>query len=566
MKKTLLLISLLFSFLGIKAQDSQGGIPYSFNHPELTTMNDLVLVPQPDLNKLMTEDLDRSQKSEPYRIGVTLPINLNPSNSGTWTDLPKQKASLWQLTIKSEGAKSIGFGYAQFYMPEGAKLFLYNKSKSIVIGAYTSINNTENFYFANEKVSGDEITLELLVPNDKKDAVLLNITELNYFYRGGETENAITVSDACEVNVNCSPEGTNWQDEKKGVCKLDIRVGGTSGNWYNCSGSLVNNTSQNCTPYVLLADHCHYDAGYATTADYNAWVFYFHYESTTCTGTTSSGTKTKTGCTLKAHDTYGSNQNGSDFCLVQINTAIATSYNVYFNGWDRNNTASASGAGIHHPAGDIMKISTYTGALTSVNFIGGSGTHWQVIWAGTTNGHGVTEGGSSGSPIFNASGKIVGTLTSGSSCCTSNGCGIQGSGQTSPDYYGKMYYHWDKNGTTAATRLKDWLDPTNSGITSLAGTATCTSGIFENSMIEEKVIIFPSPANTEIYLEVNTNENLIEDVSIYNLMGVLVLNFPELKISNGKAKINISDLSEGLYFLKGTKNKITIKGEFVKIK
>ena len=363
MKKTLLLITLLFSFLGIKAQDSQGGAPYSFNHPELTTMNDLVLVQQPDLNKLMAEDLDRSQKSEPYRIGVTIPINLSLSNSGTWTELPELEASLWQLTIKSEGAKSIGFGYAQFYLPDGAKLYLYNKTKNMVIGAYTSINNTENSYFSNEKVSGDEITLELLVPNDKMNTVLLNITELNYFYRGGETDKLS--SGSCEVNINCTPEGTNWQDEKKGVCLIDIRVGA---NWYNCSGSLVNNTSQNCTPYILLADHCHYDVGYATAADYNAWVFNFHYESVTCSGTTSGSIKTKTGCTLKAHDTYGSNQIGSDFCLVQINSAIPTSYNVYYNGWDRNNTTSTSGVSIHHPSADIMKISTFTSSLISFNY------------------------------------------------------------------------------------------------------------------------------------------------------------------------------------------------------
>jgi hypothetical protein len=552
MKKTLLLISLLFSFLGIKAQDSQGGTPYSFNHPELTTMNDLVMVQQPDLNKLMAEDLDRSQKSEPYRIGVTIPINVSLSNSGTWTELPELKASLWQLTIKSEGAKSIGFGYSQFYMPDGAKLYLYNKARSMVIGAYTSINNTENLYFSNEKVNGDEITLELLVPNDKKNAALLNLTELNYFYRSGENDKLS--SGSCQVNINCTPEGTNWQDEKKGVCLIDIRVGA---NWFNCSGSLVNNTSQNCTPYILLADHCHYDAGYASTADYNAWVFNFHYESATCSGTSSGVTKTKTGCSLRAHDTYGSNHNyGSDFCLVQINSAIPTNYNVYYNGWDRNNTASTSGVSIHHPSADIMKISTYTSTLQSLN-VGGTGTHWQVIWAGTTNGHGVTEQGSSGSPIFNSSGKIVGTLTGGSSFCTS---------PNDPDYYGKMYYHWDKNGNTAATRLKDWLDPTNSGLTSLAGTATCTTGIFENNMNEEKAIIYPSPAKTEIYLEINTSENRLENVSIYNLMGVMVKNIPELKIVGGKVNINIADLSEGLYFLTGTNNKITIKGEFVKIK
>lgn len=550
MKKTLLLITLLLGFYLAKAQDSQGGTPYSFNNPELTTMPDLVLVPQPDISKLTAEDLERASKSAPYRIGVSLPVNLNPNNSGTWTDLPTQNAGLWQLTIKSEGAKSIGFGYAQFYMPEGAKLFLYNKTKSMVLGAYTSFNNTDNLYFSNQKVTGDEITLELFVPNVNKNAVLLNITELDYFYRGGETDKAS--SGSCEVNINCTPEGTNWQDEKKGVCMLDIRVGS---NWYNCSGSLVNNTSHDCTPYILLADHCHYDAGYASTADYNAWKFYFHNEAAACSGTTGSQSYAKTGCTLKAHDTYGSNNTGSDFCLVQINTSIANTLNVYYNGWDRNNVASTSGVSIHHPAGDIMKISTYTTALTSLS-VGGSGTHWQVYWAATTNGHGVTEGGSSGSPIFNASGNIVGTLTGGSSYCTA---------PTDPDYYGKLYYHWDKNGTTAAKRLKDWLDPGNTGVTSLAG-ATCNVGISENILKEEKTIIYPSPAHTEIFLEVNTNENKIDNVTIYDVMGAVVKNIPVLNVEAGKAYINIAGLTDGLYFLTAQKDNVTLKGEFVKIK
>jgi hypothetical protein len=554
MKKPLFFVLLAFCFTNLKAQDSQGGTPYSFNQTELTTMIDFVQVAAPDLMKLAAEDQDRADKSAPYRIGVTIPVNLNTANSGTWTDLPEINASIWQLTIKSEGAKSIGFGYKQFYLPEGARLFLYNKTKSMVIGAYTSLNNTENLYFINEKVSGDEITLELFVPNDKKNAVLLNISELNYFYRGGETDDLMRSSGSCEVNVICSPEGSNWLDESRGICKMDIRVGGT--NWFNCSGSLVNNTSQDCTPYILLADHCHYDAGYATTADYNAWVFYFHYQASTCTGTVASGTKTKTGCTLKAHDTYGSTNTGSDFCLVQINTAIVASFNVYYNGWDRNNTSSASGVSIHHPAGDIMKISTYTTALTNAS-VGFTNSHWSVSWAATTNGHGVTEGGSSGSPLFNSAGKIIGTLTGGNSFCTD---------PTAPDYYGKFYNHWDKNGSTSATRLKDWLDPSSTGVTSVAGTFTCSSGIFENDMTEIITNVYPSPATTEICLELNGIENKIENVNIYNQLGLLVKNIPSLNSDAEKAVIGISDLAEGIYYITAKNGNITLKGQFIKIK
>jgi len=459
MKKTLLLILLCCAgILSANAQDSKGGTPLSFNFAGNLAEPDLVSVQPPDLTMLVSEDNERVSKSEPLRIGVTLPVDFNLDNSGTWTDLPGLDASLWRLTVRCKNAKAIGFGYSMFFLPEGATLFLYNKEKSRVLGAYSAENNTEDYFFSNEKIQGDEITLELLVPNDKKSAVILHITDLNYFYRTGEIFNDKGSSGACEVNVICSPEGDNWQDEKKGVCLIDIKNGS---NWFNCSGSLVNNTSQNCTPYVLLADHCHYYSSYPSTSDYNSWVFYFRNWASTCSGTTGSSAYSKTGCTLKAHDTYGSTGSGSDFCLVQINSAIT--YDVYYNGWDRTNTASSSGVGIHHPSADIMKISTYTTALTSYN-AGGTGTHWRVIWAATTNGHGVTEQGSSGSPIFNSAGNIVGTLTGGSSYCST---------PTEPDWYGKVYYHWDQNGTTAATRLKDWLDPTNTGVTSLAGVTTC---------------------------------------------------------------------------------------------
>lgn len=555
MKKTLLsLIFICSSITAMFAQENIGGTPISFSITGISNDVDFVQVQPPDLLQLAAEDNDRAEKSEPFRIGVSLPVDFNLLNSGTWTELPGLNAGLWRLTVKCEGARAIGFGYSSFYLPDGAKLFLYNKDRSRVIGAYTSINNSDTYSFSNEKVNGDEITLELLVPNDKKNVVLMHITELDYFYRPGEYDN-VKSSDPCEVNINCS-EGANWQDEKKGVCLIDIKNGS---NWFNCTGSLVNNTSQNCTPYVLLADHCHFYGAYPSTADYSSWKFYFHYEATTCSGISPSGTFTFTGCTLKAHDTYGQTTTGSDFCLVQINSAIPSNKIVYYNGWDRSNTASASGVGIHHPSADIMKISTYTSALVNAS------THWQVTWASTANGYGVTEQGSSGSPLFNSTGKIVGTLTGGASCCTVNGCG-SGTGPTQSDYYGKVYYHWDKNGTTSAKRLKEWLDPTNTGVTSLAGRASCTAGVSEINSNEEKVLIYPSPAQNEIFIDFSSPENKIENICIYNIMGLQVKNISILNIVSSKATINISDLSDGVYYLTAQSGKKICKGEFIKIK
>jgi PKD repeat protein len=148
---------------------------------------------------------------------------------------------------------------------------------------------------------------------------------------------------------------------------------------------------------------------------------------------------------------------GSDFFLVLLNNNVPDAYNPCFLGWDRSGDSSISGVSIHHPAGDIKKISTYTTSLTTGAFDTAM-SHWVVSWNATTNGYGVTEGGSSGSPIFNVSGKIIGTLTGGQSLC-SNLTGI--------DYYGKFSWHWDKNGTTPAFHLKEWLDPSGSNVLQL---------------------------------------------------------------------------------------------------
>jgi PKD repeat protein len=147
---------------------------------------------------------------------------------------------------------------------------------------------------------------------------------------------------------------------------------------------------------------------------------------------------------------------------LELNSNIPSGYNAFFAGWNRANTAATSGVGIHHPAGSAKKISTFTSSLSSVSYNGGApNAHWLVTWSSTANGHGVTEGGSSGSPIFNQNGQIVGQLSGGSSFCNA---------VNDPDLYGKMSSNWAANGTNNNARLQPWLDPTGSGVNSLAGT------------------------------------------------------------------------------------------------
>lgn len=120
-----------------------------------------------------------------------------------------------------------------------------------------------------------------------------------------------------------------------------------------------------------------------------------------------------------------------------------------------------------HPSGDYMKISTFNKvARTSTwygidNIKGAPNAHWNVVFEQTANGHAVTEGGSSGSPLFNQNKQIVGTLSGGSSSCEKpNGANT----------YGKLYYHWDQYPNKDNTsRMDIYLDPNHTGKTQLAG-------------------------------------------------------------------------------------------------
>ena len=93
----------------------------------------------------------------------------------------------------------------------------------------------------------------------------------NYRSTGNTTSQKINESDPCQVNVNCSPVGDLWQDEKKGVARIYIIEGNFAG---YCTGSLINNTSQDCKPYFLTALHCGVSA---SAANMTQWKFYFRY-------------------------------------------------------------------------------------------------------------------------------------------------------------------------------------------------------------------------------------------------------------------------------------------------
>lgn len=461
------------------AQISEGGLPPSFTclHGSISQeIPSVTVAPDFDVQKQIKADSKEIEgmTAVPLKMGKILPVNLSIENSGEWINLP-DGVRIWRLAVKVPNALATSLYYDKFIIPEGGKLFIYSSDKRQIIGAYTSRTNPAKRLFATELVYGDEFTIEYvssLKANEtgtKADIPHIEITGIAYVYNhvrvldsSGLRLAGFGNSGSCEVNVNCE-EGANWQDQKKGVVKTISRIGNTT---YLCSGTIINNVSQDLTPYYLSAYHCFANQ---TAEELEQTGFYFHYETAGCANEENEPTDYKTliGAEILVLNPIGG---GSDGALLLLKDRIPVDYEVFFNGWDRRNIAPSSGVGIHHPHGDVKKISTYTSPASSSTwvgdgYVGASDAHWDVRYVATPNGWGVAEQGSSGSPLFNQNGLVVGTLTGGTAeCLYPNGA----------NQYGKLWYHWDQS-PDAARHIKTYLDPMGTGIDVLAGTYTANN-------------------------------------------------------------------------------------------
>ncbi len=478
MRHFIITLALLFVTTLCVAQNKTKTIqlPPSFKSETINDEIDHIYVYPPSA-QLIADDIAESDKNGTfYKVAILVPVNTTIKNSGTWETLDNGQA-IWRLRLSSEGAKASALYFDKFDIPSGASVYVYTSDRKTVDGPYHRSDNPDGNEYVIGNILGDDITIEYNAPMTKSPdgtisfdntTPIINIGEFGYVYRGeGGFERGTRAgichraSENCEVNVNCSV-GADWRIQQRGVARIYLREGLKAG---YCTGTLINNTRNDGTPYFLTADHC---GPTATESNFNQWVFRFNYEASGCSNPISESSINYTDFTGCSKVAEGSNNGGSDFYLLKLNNFTkqnAINIGAIYNGWDRSTTAkSGGGVGIHHPAGDIKKISFYTTTPTTTTYYGGSsmtganGAHWKIDWQNSGDKTGVTEGGSSGSPIFNSDKRVFGTLSGGLSTCTA-------SASDRYDLYGKMSYHWDNpaNGSGNKHQLKPWLDPANTG-------------------------------------------------------------------------------------------------------
>lgn len=387
--------------------------------PQKTSSKIITLPPQDNQGLLSQEDA--SHGGYQFASPIYFPIPL--LEKGAVTSL-SDGAKVWSVTIISKGALNLGLTFEDFYLPEGAELHFSGEKEAR--GAFTSHNNPRDGHFTIFPFEGPFITVEYFQPAHVKQAPSLNIIHVAHGYK------PLGYGDSGSCNINVACDNGKWANEIRSVGMLLSGFGSRF-----CSGALVNNVENNGDQLFLTAAHCS-----VGSSD----QIMFNYQSATCSPNQDGPTDNVVGQLTR----LGSNT-FSDFTLLRIEEQIPSRWNLYLNGVSGENVAPSSMTGIHHPAGDTKKISfaNKKGVPDRWSAAEPGSWHWRVSsWD-----EGTTEGGSSGSPLFDQNQRVVGQLHGGTASCRSN----------TWDSYGATWASWDLG-------LGSALDPKGTGLLVINGT------------------------------------------------------------------------------------------------
>jgi hypothetical protein len=507
----------------------------------------MYVLPPPDPLEIEAKlELNRRTNSKPLRFALERPVNLSPETHGSWS--LNGEFRVWHVHVLSPGAYSLGLVFGKYALLPGVRIFVYNPGQQEVKGAFTSENNKTSGVLPVGHLPGEELLIEMQVPVGMTDYGELELEALSHAFlnTGFKSSTAdcpageFGCSQPCEIDVNCV-EGDPWWQVKPSV----VRIFTTT---FYCTGVLVNNTSYDGTPYIITAEHCLNNQYYADRT-----VFQFNYESASCFGEDGPLDMSISSANQLTHG------DSVDFSLLEISSIPPASYGVYYAGWDRTQFQTTSSATIHHPFGDVKKVSIDEQAPSipekpdDVPYSGLEDYHYFSFWWVKRWETGSTEGGSSGGPLFNQARKVIGTLSGGNAACgdsigydSDTDRVIYNPAPNYDDYFTQFGMAWDYE-EDKGNALKPWLDPLNLDPPTLIGyNPTSTEPIRVDA--DRLFHVFPNPARDLFHI---TSKEPVQGSGYYSMVNLsgAVLREGQLD-GGGRAEIHTSNLAPGLYIVK----------------
>ena len=388
-------------------------------------------------------------------------VDVAPHSAGKW-EVSGDEAR-WDFTLRSEGARSLNLGFSEFRLPPGGALTIRDPSGESKPVTFTDRDHDTHGQLWTPLFATDTLHLALSVPAPLASEVRLRLSKSNHGFRPPtqqRNEKAIGdgISGSCNIDVICDADENSTFGPVINLFRDQIRATAayTLAGVETCSGALINNTANDLKPYFLTANHCGISPANAASV-----VVYWNFENSVCRtpGSVSSGEDGDGPITeFNSGSIFRAARVNSDFCLIELDDPVDASTSPYYTGWDRSGDNPSSVVGIHHPAVSEKRISFEFDSTTTTdgfsNSTTSSGTHVRVSdWD-----FGTTEGGSSGSPLFDDRGRLIGQLEGGGAAC----------GNDLSDWYGRFSRSW-ADGGSAATQLSDWLDPAQTGLVEIEG-------------------------------------------------------------------------------------------------
>jgi V8-like Glu-specific endopeptidase len=321
---------------------------------------------------------------------------------------------VWSGVVHAPGASAIRLTFSGFDLPEGAALYLYGDNGQAA-GPYTDNGPMGTGVLHTNTIFGETVNVQI-VQDGRPDRLprALKLESVGVMgprflkavipAEGEAPRNALAAKAFCSYNEDCV-EGAGCgtsnavADARQAVATILFQA---QGGFFICTGGLVADTSGSQTPFFLTANHCISSSNVASTVE-----TYFDYVAN-CSNPDCTQPYSNVGETVGA--VILSTSSNTDHSLMQLASNPTTpDGTVAYLGWNSTAVANSNGTNlfrISHPSGAPQAYSEHsvdTGAGTCRTLPRGT-----FIYSHDT--FGATEGGSSGSPVVDGNGQIVGQL------------------------------------------------------------------------------------------------------------------------------------------------------------
>ena len=310
----------------------------------------------------------------------------------------------WTASIDSPGAAALRVHFSEFFLPRNATMTLSNPTGESFRYENSGPDATGDFW--SNTLTGNRVELRIDYRGNDLGRVMqalrlmvADVGPISSRLPGADPQagdELFSYNESCVDNASCIALPSAVTTAQDAVAMILFISGPYQ---YVCSGGLIADSDPgSAIPYFMTANHCLSSSGEASTVE-----AYFDYTSPcgTCDDSISDEPRTLGSTVVASNRT-------SDYTLLRLSQAAPAG--TAFLTWNNTPVANANGTllfRISHPAGAPQAYSAHqvdTSRPTCRSWPRGN-------WIYSSDTSGATEGGSSGSPVVNASGQFVGQLS-----------------------------------------------------------------------------------------------------------------------------------------------------------